>query len=176
MLEEVVRQGDTVMDATCGNGNDTFFLSQLVKEDGNVFAFDIQEKALENTSTLLSKNNIQNVKLIHDGHENCEKYIPTNDELAGAIFNLGYLPKGDHQIITTPQNTIRAIQSILTRLRPNGRIVIVVYHGHMGGKEEKEKVLDFCGNLDQSCYQVLQYQFINQINHPPFIIAIEKLC
>lgn len=34
--------GDTVVDATCGNGYDTLFLASLVGPHGRVFAFDIQ--------------------------------------------------------------------------------------------------------------------------------------
>ncbi|GAE94043.1 SAM-dependent methyltransferase [Gracilibacillus boraciitolerans JCM 21714] len=52
--------------------------------------------------------------------------------------------------------------------------MIVIYHGHAGGTTEKNEVLAYCEQLDQEKYQVLQYQFINQINKPPFVIAIEK--
>ena len=37
-----VRPGDTVVDATCGNGHDTKWLAQAVGPSGRVFAFDIQ--------------------------------------------------------------------------------------------------------------------------------------
>jgi len=49
-----------------------------------------------------------------------------------------------------------------------------VYSGHPGGMEEKNALLDYCSSLNQSLFKVLQYGFINQINHPPFLIAIEK--
>ena len=45
-LAEVVTQDDIVVDATMGNGHDTLFLSKLAKK---VYAFDIQEQALEKT-------------------------------------------------------------------------------------------------------------------------------
>ena len=38
--------GDTAVDFTMGNGNDTLFLSETVGESGHVYAFDIQESAL----------------------------------------------------------------------------------------------------------------------------------
>ncbi|WP_311198613.1 class I SAM-dependent methyltransferase [Jeotgalibaca sp. MA1X17-3] len=44
----------------------------------------------------------------------------------------------------------------------------------MNGKLEKEALLDYVKELDQSKYTVLLYQFINQKNTPPFLIAIEK--
>ena len=43
-LAEVVTKEDIVVDATMGNGHDTLFLAKLAKQ---VFAFDIQEQALE---------------------------------------------------------------------------------------------------------------------------------
>ena len=41
-----VRPGDTVVDATCGNGHDTKWLAQAVGPSGRVFAFDIQVRLL----------------------------------------------------------------------------------------------------------------------------------
>lgn len=56
MWRKVVRPGDTVIDATCGNGHDTLELVKLVcadKAPGYVYAFDVQEDALANSSYLL---------------------------------------------------------------------------------------------------------------------------
>lgn len=55
----VVRPGDTVIDATCGNGNDTLALAKMVCKSeamGYVYAFDVQEDALANTSYFLDKH------------------------------------------------------------------------------------------------------------------------
>jgi hypothetical protein len=35
-------------------------------------------------------------------------------------------------------------------------------------------VLDYVKNLNQNEVHVLQYEFINQKNDPPFVVAIEK--
>ncbi|WP_163536614.1 class I SAM-dependent methyltransferase [Gracilibacillus sp. YIM 98692] len=173
ILREVVDKGEIVIDATCGNGHDTLFLSQLVGHTGKVFGFDIQEQAINQTKNHLQHHQCHNVQLILDGHEQVKHYV--SEEIAGAIFNLGYLPKGDHSIITKPKATIQAIQALITLLKKKGRIVLVVYHGHTGGAEEKQALLDYCTQLDQQYFQVLQYQFINQVNNPPFILAIEKI-
>ncbi|KAB8131484.1 methyltransferase domain-containing protein [Gracilibacillus oryzae] len=175
LLSEIISDGNTVIDATCGNGNDTLFLSKLVGKQGKVYGFDIQEAAIENTTKRIEAESKENVTLIHDGHESMDKYIPADEKIAGAIFNLGYLPKGDHSIVTKPLSTIKAVESIMGRLKIGGRIVLVVYHGHQGGAEEKNQLLTYCNDLDQQYYQVLQYQFINQKNQPPFIVAVEKI-
>ncbi|UOQ48086.1 class I SAM-dependent methyltransferase [Gracilibacillus caseinilyticus] len=174
LLQEVIKPGDVAIDATCGNGNDALLLSKLVENNGRVFAFDIQQQAITHSREMLDQHNVKNVELILDGHEHVQKYV-MDTAVAGAIFNLGYLPKGDHSIVTTPDTTIEAIREITALLKKGGRIILVIYHGHPGGAEEKDSVLRFCQDLDQKHYQVLQYQFINQVNQPPFIVAIEKL-
>lgn len=176
LLKESVEPGEIVVDATCGNGNDTLFLSNLVGEDGAVYAFDIQEQAIETTEKLLHENKRTNVNLILDSHAQIDKYIRDDgvETLGGAIFNLGYLPRSNKQIITKGDSTIAAIETLLRYIRIGARIVIVVYHGHDGGKEEKDAVLQFVRELDQTYYAAITYQFINQRNNPPFVVAIEK--
>lgn len=173
LLEETVEMGEKVIDATCGNGNDTLFLSKLVGEHGQVYAFDIQEQAIANTSKALTSHERKNVILFHDSHENIAGYIQ-HTEIAGAIFNLGYLPKSDKSVITEGASTVTAVDSILSVLKKGGLVVLVVYHGHEGGKDEKKTLLKYLFQLDQKKYNVLRYGFINQKNDPPFILAIES--
>lgn len=176
LLEQTVSLGDTVIDATCGNGHDTLFLSKIVGENGKVLAFDIQEEAILNTETLLHKNGRTNVKLICDSHENLNDYLACGqyDTIGGAIFNLGYLPGGDKSVITKATSTIIALDSILLSLKKGGMAILVIYPGHPGGEEEKEAVLKHVIHLDQKYFEVLKYGFINQQNNPPFIVAICK--
>lgn len=44
-ISRVVLPGDTVVDATAGNGHDTVFLARLAGPSGQVHAFDVQEEA-----------------------------------------------------------------------------------------------------------------------------------
>jgi len=171
LLAQIVQPGDLVVDATMGNGNDTVFLAELVGPNGTVHAFDIQELALENTQKRLEENGFS-AQLHLLGHEHVGRFLDHN--LKAAVFNLGYLPKGDKKIITLPVNTLRALEVMLEHLLPGGRIVIVVYHGHEGGSREKDAVLNFVQDLPQEMYQVLQYQFINQRNNPPFLLCVER--
>ena len=69
-LAEVLDDESIVVDATMGNGNDTAFLAGLAKK---VYAFDVQEQALEKTRQRLSDLAIENAELILDGHENLER-------------------------------------------------------------------------------------------------------
>lgn len=174
LLKKAIVAGETVIDATCGNGKDTIFLSHLVGEDGNVLAFDIQEEAVQKTKEVVDFYERDNVKTIHDSHENIGYYLEEDMAVGAAIFNLGYLPGSDKEIITTGPSTVAAIETILSYLKKDGIIVIVIYHGHAGGKEEKEFILKYAIKLDQKKYNVLKYGFINQKNNPPFILAIQK--
>lgn len=176
LLQEIIEPGELVIDATCGNGNDTLALSEMTGKDGKVYAFDIQEQAIVQTKKKLESNQVANVELILDGHENVGRYLTDKhkEKVAGAIFNLGYLPRSDKKVITKPTTTIRAIDTIASYLKPAGRIICVVYHGHPGGAEEKQALLNYATTLNQHDFRVLHYGFMNQVNHPPFIIAIEK--
>lgn len=177
LLEQTIKLGEVVVDATCGNGHDTLLLSKIVGKHGQVFAFDIQEAAIQNSQKLMAENKRTNVTFIHDSHAKVKKYLQENEvqTIGGAIFNLGYLPRSDKKIITKGKTTIEAISSLLPFLKKEGLIVVVIYHGHEGGPEEKEMVLEYTKRLNQEKYRVLRYGFINQKNNPPFIVAIQKI-
>ncbi len=177
LIKACTKSGDITIDATVGNGFDTIFLAQVVKEKGIVFGFDIQKQAIENTKKRLDNYKIKNVNLFQVGHEYLQEYIPNkyHGNIASAIFNLGFLPKGNKAITTKWETTIEAIKQILNIIKINGVIVIIVYPGHKQGKLEKEKLLEYLSTLDQKEEQVLTYKFINQINDAPFLIAIEKI-
>lgn len=175
LLAEIITEGDVVVDGTVGNGHDTLFLAELVGATGYVYGYDIQAQGLVNTQEKLTAANLTaRVTLFNQGHETIEQTIPVETPIKAGIFNLGYLPKSNKKIITTSPTTIQALQALLTRLVPCGRIIVVVYYGHDGGLAEKEGVLAFVESIPQEDFNVLSYQFINQRNTPPILIAIEK--
>lgn len=177
LLKSAVKPGDITVDATAGNGHDTLFLAEIVAEKGGVFSFDIQKEAIENTRNRLEEHSVlERVTLIHQGHENILSSIPErfHGKITGAIFNLGYLPGGDKSVVTKARTTISAIEQLLKIMAREGLIVLVIYHGHPEGKMERDGLLSYVTGLEQKLVHVLRYQFINQKNDPPFIIAIEK--
>lgn len=175
LLQDVIELGDSVVDATMGNGNDTLFFAELVGETGKVYAFDVQQQALDNTTKRLEEHHcLQQAQLFLKGHENIDTLISEEEILSAAVFNLGYLPKSDKSIVTKEDTTIQALEGLLKRLKKKGRIVLVIYDGHDEGKVEKQEVLHFVAELPQEKYSVLNYQFINQRNNPPSLICIEK--
>lgn len=174
LLQDTIVNGDIVVDATAGNGYDTTFLAQLVGQDGHVYAFDVQQQAIDATQNRLVEAGLSDrVSVILDGHENVSNYV--KEPIQAAIFNLGYLPGSQHEIITKPDTTVRAIENLLHLLKVGGIIVLVVYYGHEGGKDERDQVIEFVSSLPQKKVHVLRYEFINQKNDPPFVIALEKM-
>ena len=69
-MEDILREGDVAVDATMGNSGDTAFLCKLVGETGRVYAFDVQEEALERTAARLEAAGLRaRATLILAGHE-----------------------------------------------------------------------------------------------------------
>ena len=91
------------------------------------------------------------------------------------IFNLGYLPGGDHSLVTRPETTARALRSALDLLRPGGRIGLVIYTGHPGGREECEMVESMAASLDGELFKVIKTVFLNRTANAPVVIVIEKV-
>lgn len=177
LLEKAVKPGDLAVDATAGNGFDTVFLANLAGNEGHVYAFDIQDEAIAATSGRLQSENLQSCcTLFKTGHENIKISLPetTYGKITGAVFNLGYLPGGDKAIVTNADTTIAAIEQLLEIMAPEGIIVLIIYHGHPEGAVERDQLMEYVSTLPQEHAHVLKYSFMNQINHPPFIIAIEK--
>ena len=168
-LAQVITQEDIVVDATMGNGHDTLFLAKLAKQ---VYAFDIQEQALEKTSQRLQEVGLTNIELLLQGHETVDQFVTV---LKAAIFNLGYLPSADKSIITKPQTTIEALEKLCQMLVKGGRIAVMIYYGHEGGDLERDAVMDYVSQLPQQEYTATIYRTLNQINNPPFLVMIEKL-
>ena len=174
LLRMSVAEGDIAVDATAGNGHDTVFLAEIVGPNGYVYAFDVQKEAVDSTLLRVLDHSFEDrVRVLNRGHEEVDQYI--NQEIGAAIFNLGYLPGSDHSIVTKPNTTVEAIEKLLKLLKVGGMIVLVVYHGHEGGKEERDEVIRYVSELPQKYVHVLRYEFINQKNDPPFIIALEKV-
>ena len=173
ILGSKIKEGDVVVDATVGNGHDTLFLAKSVGLSGKVYGFDVQKLAIDKTSDLLDSNGFgSNVTLIHDGHENIDKYI--KETVKAVLFNLGYLPGADKNISTKSSTTITAIEKAMPLLDAGGVILIAIYYGEPTGTDELEALLEFSSKIDQQKYNVFYLNFINQANNPPSLLSIEK--
>ncbi len=184
MLKDIINTNDVVVDATMGNGYDTQFLAEL---GAKVYAFDVQEEALNATEKRLDDAGIKNqifeknlsnlltepsVNLILSGHEKLSEYV--KEPIKAAIFNLGYLPKTDKSVVTKADTTLTALDALTNQLVVGGRIAIMIYYGHEGGMEEKDAVIKWTSSLPQNDWEVTSYAPLNQIHTPPILVLIEK--
>ena len=104
---------------------------------GRVLAFDVQPQAVENTNARLRENGCGQVgRAVLDSHANLAAYAAPGS-VDAAVFNLGYLPGGDHGVFTTPGVSVPAMRTALELLRPGGVMTVCVYYGGPQGMAEK---------------------------------------
>jgi len=172
-LSCAVQPGDRVVDATCGNGNDTLFLARLVGSSGRVWAFDVQQDALRNTSLLLSEHCcLSQVELHLQGHEHI--YETVRQPVRAVIFNLGFLPGSDTGCITRPETTISALGQAAEMLLPGGVVTVAVYPGHSGGGDEAEAVESWASGLPPALFNAWRHRQLNRSDAAPYLLLVER--
>lgn len=177
LIRTHVKPGDLCIDATMGNGHDTLFLSQLAGPSGQVLAFDIQQAALDATRALLDGQKdptLAPVQLLLDSHAHMASYADPGT-VSCIVFNLGYLPSGDHSIATHKESTIAALEQGLELLKTGGCISLCIYSGGDSGFEERDGVLEYLKGLDSRRFLVVLSCYYNRPNHPPIPVVIYKL-
>lgn len=173
VVAEVISQGDVVIDATVGNGNDTVFLAGLVGSQGHVFGFDTQQAALDRArEKLINTQLLPRVTLFNAGHEQLSMHV--TESIKACMFNLGYLPGSEHRVVTQPQTTVSAIRQAMDLLLSKGIISIVVYTGHQGGPEEAAAVAAMIESLPQELWDVAAITFPNRRNDSPYLVTIQR--
>jgi SAM-dependent methyltransferase len=172
LLRRFIQPGNRVVDATCGNGKDTLLLAELVGTDGHVYAFDIQQEALDRTAgRLAEQGRAQQVSLLHVGHEQVLEQVKA--PLQAVVFNLGWLPGAPREIATCTATTLTALQAALQLLAPAGLLLITCYPGHAGGDEEAAAVLKWCSGLSSRSYFVWRMGQLNVADGAPFCLVVQ---
>lgn len=187
LIADRLQPGNYAIDATAGTGADTLFLAKTCGRRGHVYAFDIQQEALDLTRARLVQESEQAgverppalaaVTLLKQSHSQMLEVLP--QELQGKIgaimFNLGYLPTeaADHSLITETNTTLFALEASLSMLRSRGIITAVLYPGHPGGDSEAAAVEQWASSLSTAVGQAVIYRQIQKAE-APYLIAIEK--
>lgn len=155
ILSDSLKEGMNVIDATAGNGHDTLFLASQIGNTGHVYAFDIQQEAIEKSYNRLQEAGLlKRVTLIHAGHELMHEHIPSSlhGNIGLIMFNLGYLPSANKSIITRTTTTLKALECSIQLLESGGTISILAYPGHIGGQEETDAVKTWAENLPDNLF------------------------
>lgn len=168
-----LKEGDTVVDFTMGNGNDTLFLSKAVGESGKVYAFDIQEDALTSTRAHLEENGApENYTLICASHHRVKEFV--NEPINAGMFNLGYLPRSGRKALTTMrQTTMPAVEAAIELLAPDGVLIVAIYPGHEEGALEGEMLREYFKTLSKYRICPSEFKILNSPTSPYFFI-VEK--
>ncbi len=173
LWERQLALGDTAIDATCGNGQDTLFLAKLPLSA--LFALDIQLAGLEKTRKLLegqlTGEELRRVHLCHMPHDDLRKVpqMPMASALRLIVYNLGYLPGGDKSITTKTESTLASIDSALSILGDAGAVSITCYPGHDEGKKEEEAVLEMALSLPSDRWEVRHHRWLNRHRSPSLL-------
>ncbi len=159
---EVVEPGDTVIDATCGNGHDTLYLSSLVGKTGRVIGYDIQPEAIAATKRRLE--GAAELKLL--SHEQFEEPHATL-----IVYNLGYLPGANKRVTTAAKTTLQSVHHALQIA--SRAISILCYPGHEEGMHEAEQLLAWISSLKETYWDVSLHRWPLK-RHSPFLIWLTK--
>ena len=169
-----LRPGDVAVDCTMGNGNDTAFLSEVVGENGRVYAFDIQEEALTSTRAHLQALGCpENYTLIHASHHRILEFVKESPK--AVMFNLGYLPgSGKKQVTTLRETTMEAVRGALSILSGDGILLVAIYPGHEEGRLEGEMLGEYFATLDRRLICCSCFRIVNSPTSPYFYIVEKK--
>lgn len=166
-------EGEVAVDFTMGNGNDTLFLSETVGDSGRVYAFDIQDKALESTEKLLIENNApKNYTLICASHHRVKEFV--KEPIKAGMFNLGYLPGSGMKAVTTMrETTMPAVEAAIDLLLPDGVLIVAIYPGHEEGALEGDMLREYFKTLSKYRICASEFRILNSPTSPYFFL-IEK--
>ncbi|MBI3236452.1 MAG: methyltransferase domain-containing protein [Chlamydiales bacterium] len=158
MWEKHLLPSDWAIDATCGNGQDTLKLAQLVGPSAGVIAIDIQKIAIERTKSLLSAHpeKIQKVHLFEQSHALFPP-LAISHPIGLIVYNLGYLPQADKSWTTLTESTLASLQEALKLLRKGGLISITCYPGHKEGEKELFALSEALKKLEPDSWKVDYY-------------------
>lgn len=174
LIRERLREASCIVDATAGNGYDTLYFALHSPANVKIYAFDIQQGALDATREKLKQASLEHkVELILSSHAKLRDFIA--EEIDLAIFNLGYLPGGDHTVTTLAESTVEALAQTVERLRINGLIAVIAYPGHEAGACETQRLEEYLSALPARQFTAGRYSMINHIRTSPVLYLIEKV-
>lgn len=169
-----LQPGGLYVDATCGNGHDTEFLCRLAGPAGRVLALDIQPAAVEATRARLTAAGLADIgqTLVYDHARLGELLAPGTADCV--LFNFGWLPGADHEVHSTADGSLTALQAALKALKPRGVLAAVLYSGQVIGDGEKQAALAFFRALPLTHYTVLVCEFANWAGTAPLPCFVIK--
>lgn len=157
-----LKPSDLAIDATCGNGHDTLFLSEIC----HVIGLDIQNQAISSTEALMQRH--EKKAILHRMSHDQIDTLPLPHPPRLIVYNLGYLPHGDKSIVTKTETTLESVKKSLEILAPDGAISITCYPGHEEGEREEKALIGFVERLPAQ-WSVCLHKWLNRPKAPSLI-------
>ena len=110
--------------------------------------------------------------LVHDHARLAELVAPGTADCV--LFNFGWLPGADHEVHSTADGSLPALQAALDALKPRGVLAAVLYSGQVIGDSEKQAALGFFRALPLTKYTVLVCEFANWASTAPLPCFVIK--
>jgi tRNA1(Val) A37 N6-methylase TrmN6 len=173
-VREALREGDLAIDATAGNGHDTLMLAERVGESGRVLAFDIQSSAIKSARMHIKDAGFQNRVEFHLTSHAKMAELATPSSASVIMFNLGYLPGGDHGVTTEVAETLRGLESAMFCLKAGGLLTVVCYPGHTEGAIEATAVEEWLQARRNDGWRVAKYAMLGTREPAPFLLVASK--
>lgn len=199
----VVRpNGDTVIDATCGNGNDSIVLAEILfgnndnHHDDDVpcelLCMDVQSLACERTTEALKEvlppsirvmgpeddfeNDDSNkvVRVLNASHETLPR--PLSSPVGLIVYNLGWLPGQSEgkDCVTTMETTIASLVDALQVLRVGGMLSVITYPQTGPEEDAAVQLLLTCVALLSSRTRTWQEE-IDNYKGPAAVVQIVRI-
>jgi hypothetical protein len=169
--KQLLQPGDNVIDATCGNGKDTLFLTELLftlSDVSTLIAIDIQQQAIEKTRSLLKACD-KNIHFYTQSHATFPEVAYTLP-IRLIVYNFGYLPQGDKSLTTLTESSLASLKAALALVMPGGCISATCYPGHLEGSREETALLALTQTLDPTHWCITWHTWPNRTLSPSLLL------
>lgn len=175
--KQLLKPGDAVIDATCGNGHDALFLCSLLlnrEKPSQIYLIDRQAEAIQNTKERLYQHfgqRLSGVKFFQQCHSQFPEEISS---IKLIVYNLGYLPGGNKEITTISLTTIESLKAATKLVAAGGTISVTCYPGHAAGKIEEQAVLEYASALPATEWSCCHHRWTNRHEAPSLLMIYKK--
>lgn len=158
-----IQPGQKVADIGCGSGFFTYKFSQMVGQEGNIYAIELKDEHIERLTTFIQETGIKNINTIK-GQEDLLVLPEQVDKMF--MCSLYHIMYG----VTSDSDRDAYLQSLVKYLKPGGELIIVdngpvdddtlPYHGPYISRELIEYQLSFYGFELKDYVQVIPQRYL----------------
>lgn len=143
-----LKKGDSIADVGAGPGYYSFKFSQIVGDEGRVYAVEVNPRHIEYLSGVVSKEGFSNIKVVRSRDNDVQLAEPVDMAFLGSLYHVVYS-------YLSEEERVDFIESIKKVLKPDGTLAIVdnalvrdstlPYHGPYIAKELIIEQMKFYG-------------------------------